>query len=978
MLNWIAENTVVTLALAGVALALCRLLRARPAVCHMIWVLVLLRLVAPPLPLPQLGPEKLIRHGVAQLTDTIEELIPPKIFPKAGMLETETVEQETLGAGNTRAKRRSAPAASWTPGPSVAKESKAESGPALPVPLRRNAPSVLNESEEESEALAFVLPAPTQPTVGPSFLKDRLGVLLIAAWVLGAIIVLVRHVRRTLAVQRLVAASAPAPGRLRELAASVAARMGMRLPEMRVMPGLQSPFVWGFGRTVLLWPSHAEPRFSHGVLAHELAHVRRRDHLVAWLDLAATTLFWWNPLVWFIRKRTRFYAELSCDAWAVSLYPDDRRAYAETLIDVAESFSGGLALGHAESKPQNFERRLRMILREKMFCRIQPLLGACAIAAAVCLYPTTTAAQRGNEPASDLHPEIAPVVEARRIAKRAATLYEAQDFAGAVADYRKLVEVEPENGKAWHRLGYCLLPIGRHVEAVQAFTKQLEHGFAPDNACYNLACAHALQGKKEVAFSWLEKSIRKGFTKTGHMEEDDDLASLREDHRFAALLDLATEIRDVRTEAKELFEDYDWKAAASAYEKVVARMPDNGEAYHRLGYALIISGRHADSIKAFKRQLETGYRAATALYNLACANALQGNTEVAMDWLRKSVDAGFDQHKLFRTDKDLAALRRHPEFETLRGRVLEHAKIAGSAEVAHEVADWETAIYLYEKMLARQTAAKPGQKPAKGAADQGEIWAKLADVHLELGEHDKAAAARRQQIKRGHEVANGLFELGRTHLTKGDAAAATDCISHAIQIGFRDEKKLAKLVAGAGERGRSGGLSALQHQLADAEVLDMFKACDWAHLQKRAEAQIAERPNGKSYLHLGWAHLRQHRYDEAILAFKKQGEHRYLTGIAHYNVACGFAKKGKNDAAFKWLEAAYDAGFRRPKHVANDPDLASLRDDSRFTAFVSKLKWKSAEKNAKKRNSSRNKSKKDKSKKDKSKKDKSKKDKGEN
>ncbi len=34
------------------------------------------------------------------------------------------------------------------------------------------------------------------------------------------------------------------------------------------------------------------------VVAHELAHVWRRDHLVRWLEWVACVVFWWNPVAW--------------------------------------------------------------------------------------------------------------------------------------------------------------------------------------------------------------------------------------------------------------------------------------------------------------------------------------------------------------------------------------------------------------------------------------------------------------------------------------------------------------------------------------------------------------------------------------------------------------------------------------------------------------------------------------------------------
>jgi len=76
--------------------------------------------------------------------------------------------------------------------------------------------------------------------------------------------------------------------------------------------------VWGLGRAQLLWPARLLEGMPAGwqraVLAHELAHLKRRDHWVGWLQLAAACLWWWYPLFWYVRGQLRREAELACDA----------------------------------------------------------------------------------------------------------------------------------------------------------------------------------------------------------------------------------------------------------------------------------------------------------------------------------------------------------------------------------------------------------------------------------------------------------------------------------------------------------------------------------------------------------------------------------------------------------------------------------------------------------------------------------------
>ena len=104
--------------------------------------------------------------------------------------------------------------------------------------------------------------------------------------------------------------------------------------------------MWFLGRLRLVWPetmsSRDEVVRSRGVIAHELAHVRRGDHYLAWIELVAGLLWWWNPLFWFVRRRVRESAELACDAIALAALPGSRRTYAELLLELSSGSGSAL------------------------------------------------------------------------------------------------------------------------------------------------------------------------------------------------------------------------------------------------------------------------------------------------------------------------------------------------------------------------------------------------------------------------------------------------------------------------------------------------------------------------------------------------------------------------------------------------------------------------------------------------------------
>jgi hypothetical protein len=103
------------------------------------------------------------------------------------------------------------------------------------------------------------------------------------------------------------------------------------------------------------------------LLAHELAHWRRRDHWVRWLELAALGLYWWCPLAWWAKAQLQQAEEECCDAWVVWTLPGAARAYALALVETVEFLAGARpALPPAASglgQVQSLKRRLTMILR---------------------------------------------------------------------------------------------------------------------------------------------------------------------------------------------------------------------------------------------------------------------------------------------------------------------------------------------------------------------------------------------------------------------------------------------------------------------------------------------------------------------------------------------------------------------------------------------------------------------------------------
>ena len=104
---------------------------------------------------------------------------------------------------------------------------------------------------------------------------------------------------------------------------------------------------WTRGRVRIVLPDAllegVDDQELRWVVAHELAHIKRHDHLVRWLEWLACVSSWWNPVVWWARRNLRFDEESACDAFVLERLDGQPRSYARMLLAVVELLSSPAA-----------------------------------------------------------------------------------------------------------------------------------------------------------------------------------------------------------------------------------------------------------------------------------------------------------------------------------------------------------------------------------------------------------------------------------------------------------------------------------------------------------------------------------------------------------------------------------------------------------------------------------------------------------
>ena len=299
VLTQLWQLTLLILVVASLSRWLCS---QRPHLAHLLWLVVLIKCVTPPLWASPGG---------------VFCWLQPQLLPETTM--TEDVE--------------------WT---SVAWDELLEVDTGAASNSDRAAAPFAGVFLDESATEELLPREPNNELASTELASHRVGKALVVAWVVVSLLVLTGVTIRWLSFWRLVRNSSQRESpelvaALQTLSHQLRIRRRVRLI---VTESLVGPAVVGFFRVTVLIPAVVADRL-HGqsirpILAHELLHIRRGDLWVGLLQTVAQALWWFHPLVWWVGRVTSREAERCCDEEVLGELKCDPASYARALLDVLD------------------------------------------------------------------------------------------------------------------------------------------------------------------------------------------------------------------------------------------------------------------------------------------------------------------------------------------------------------------------------------------------------------------------------------------------------------------------------------------------------------------------------------------------------------------------------------------------------------------------------------------------------------------
>ncbi len=247
------------------------------------------------------------------------------------------------------------------------------SAPAVPIDVAVESTVSLSLPVEA----ALLLPPEVTATPTPSI---NWTLWLLTSSFAGTLVVLAISLRQIGRLRRVLRHSESDDPRVMRIVQQAAEAMGMtRSPRVSLVNAAVSPLLWvGRSGPLIVLPRGLVDELTDEqlacVISHEMAHYIRRDHWGNTASFLVAAVFWWHPVVWWVRRELRTTQEACCDALVISRSVVSRQSYAKTLFHALEFLQSRSApvpaLASGFGGKSSTQRRFEMIANPRVNHRL--------------------------------------------------------------------------------------------------------------------------------------------------------------------------------------------------------------------------------------------------------------------------------------------------------------------------------------------------------------------------------------------------------------------------------------------------------------------------------------------------------------------------------------------------------------------------------------------------------------------------------
>lgn len=340
-----------------------------------------------------------------------------------------------------------------------------------------------------------------------------------------------------------------------------------------------------------------------------------------------------------------------------------------------------------------------------------------------------------------------PMPSVGELLNRGLRLHQAGKVQEAVAVYRQVLAVRPEQPDALHLLGVALYQTGQLPQSLECLRKAVQ--LQPANPAYanSLGVALLAAGRADEAIGYFRRALR---LKPDYADAHSNLGNAH-------------------------FEKGQYAQAIASCRRALAISPDHADALYNLGNALASQGHLDEAIASYRQAIRSRPRFAKAHNNLAGTLVLKSRPEEAIEHYRQAVaiDPDFAE-----AHKNLASIYKD------RGQVDE--AIAGFRAALCAKPDYPDALNRLGVTLFEQgqldEAAACYRRAIEVKPEFAEAHNNLGTLLLEQEKYDEAVACYQRALAIQPLSADTHFNLGNALKAQGKLAEAVASYQRALDI----------------------------------------------------------------------------------------------------------------------------------------------------------------------------------------------------
>jgi beta-lactamase regulating signal transducer with metallopeptidase domain/Flp pilus assembly protein TadD len=446
------------------------------------------------------------------------------------------------------------------------------------------------------------------------------------------------------------------------------------------------PGALGWRRPCVILPDQLSDQLSeaelHAIVAHELAHIARRDNLSAAVARVIVSAFWFHPLLWWIERHMLAEREAACDELVLGhgAAPAD---YVSAILKVCHmSFAG--TPGYAGATGSNLQNRMEQIMSAHIVRPSSRLLRAIPAAVLVfgALLPVAGGFLRGQDQAPA--PTQATTHSANDAAvKRATDCFDQGRFQEAEYLFRQIYVADPVDSRGPAGLAESYIAENRPNDAIQVMqeetdrypgridlrmalgnlyvrTEQYDAGIAEFQRALDTGKNLSSETTAGLLFRLAEANRRKGDLNEAVRLFKAALAANPKDAKPLMQLALLLEGTGLSDQAVPVYEQIlkldpnnpialnnlaylkaergvDLDAAVDMAQKAANQVTDSAEIKDTLGWAFLKNNQPNEAVTAFRAALQAAPQNPKFHYHLGSALLQLGDRDAAIQELQTAL-----------------------------------------------------------------------------------------------------------------------------------------------------------------------------------------------------------------------------------------------------------------------------------------------------------------------------------------------------